>query len=234
MQPFSISSLGDNALVVSFGNTMTESVNEKLLQLFHRIKNCSAPFLDIVPGYCSLTVYYAIFSFKTEGKTAFETAKELVTAFINEGTDQQPAFTRSLQIPVCYAIKFAPDLEELAAGKNLPVEEVVRLHTEKTYRVYLVGFLPGFPYMGRVDSRIATPRKSRPRTAIPAGSVGIAGEQTGIYSLASPGGWNIIGRTPLQLFDKNRKEPVRLQPGDSIRFYSITEDEFDDYQNRLA
>jgi inhibitor of KinA len=139
-----------------------------------------------------------------------------------------------MKIPVCYAKRFAPDLEELAAGKNLTVANVIHLHTASTYRVYMIGFLPGFPYMGKVDSCIATPRRSSPRTGIPAGSVGIAGQQTGIYPLSSPGGWNIIGRTPLQLFDKNRDHPVLLQPGDNITFYSITEDEFENYQSGTA
>ena len=108
------------------------------------------------------------------------------------------------------------------------------MHIAKPYRVYMIGFLPGFAYMGSVDSRIATPRKNQPRTAVPAGAVGIAGEQTGIYPSVSPGGWNIIGQTPLKLFDAGRTEPVLLQPGDTVHFYSINEDEFNDYQSRLA
>jgi inhibitor of KinA len=135
-----------------------------------------------------------------------------------------------MRIPVCYAKTFAPDLEDLALQNKISQEEVIRIHTSATYRVYMIGFLPGFAYMGRVDERIVTPRRSQPRTMVPAGSVGIAGEQTGIYPFASPGGWNIIGQTPVALFDVKRKQPVLLQPGDEVTFYSITEHEFTNYQ----
>jgi inhibitor of KinA len=136
---------------------------------------------------------------------------------------------RILEIPVCYAKPFAPDLETLALQNQLTTEEVIQLHTAKVYRVYMIGFLPGFAYMGKVDHRIAAPRKSQPRTNIPAGSVGIAGEQTGIYPLVSPGGWNIIGQTPLKLFDAARPDPVLFQPGDRVHFYSISQNEFENY-----
>jgi inhibitor of KinA len=160
--------------------------------------------------------------------------KELLEPILNQVTDNGELMGRTLKIPVCYEAAFAPDLAELATEKNLTTDEVIRLHTNTVYRVYMIGFLPGFPYMGKVDGRMATPRRSSPRTSIPAGSVGIAGEQTGIYPLSSPGGWNIIGRTPIRLFDKDRPEPVLLQPGDAVQFYSITEDEFNDQQSRPA
>jgi inhibitor of KinA len=231
---FTISSLGDNALTISFGNVIREDINENVLHLFHCLQNTPLPFTDIIPAYSSLTVFYDVHAWRTKEATAFEKVQEALLSFLQQTTQQEESGGRTLAIPVCYAKLFAPDLEELAAQKALSVEEVIRLHTAKTYRVYMIGFLPGFPYMGRVDERIATPRKSSPRTAIPAGSVGIAGEQTGIYPFASPGGWNIIGRTPLRLFDKDRSEPVLLQPGDSITFYPISEDAFENYQSRTA
>jgi inhibitor of KinA len=230
---FTISPLGDGALLVSFGNVIDEEVNKTVLQLFHQLKN-RWPFVpDLVPAYSSLAVYYDVLALHTKEKPAFEQMKEVLLPFLQKQNEESNP-GRDIAIPVCYESAFALDLEELAAQKKLSPAEVVQLHANTTYRVYMIGFLPGFPYMGKVDSRIAAPRRSNSRTSVPAGSVGIAGEQTGIYPFASPGGWNIIGRTPLPLFDKDRKEPVLLQPGDNVTFYPISEDEFENYQSRIA
>jgi inhibitor of KinA len=122
----------------------------------------------------------------------------------------------------------APDLLTLAGEKGISVEEIIHLHSADPYRVYLLGFLPGFTYLGETDEKLATPRKMQP-AMVHAGSIGIAGRQTGIYSLTSPGGWNIIGRTPLKLFDKDRQPLTLLKPGDSVKFVSISKDEFEDH-----
>ena len=229
-----ISPLGDGALLVSFGNEMDADVNANVLQLFHQLKGRWPFVLDLVPAYSSLAVYYDGFALHTKEKSAFETLKELLRPLLQQLPKKEGTGGRNMRIPVCYATPFAPDLEELAAQKNLSPADVIQLHTSRSYRVYMIGFLPGFPYMGKVDSRLATGRRSSPRTAVTAGSVGIAGEQTGIYPFDSPGGWNIIGRTPLPLFDPNRKEPVLLQPGDNVTFYPISEDAFKNYQSRTA
>lgn len=233
-EDFTISPLGDSALVVSFGDVIDDGINQKVLQVFQQLKQASPFIIDVVPAYSSLAIYYDIISLQEKGKSAFEKMQEIIAPFLENKSSDALNTGREVSIPVCYSKTYAPDLEELAAQKGLSAEEVIQIHTAKTYRVYMIGFLPGFPYMGKVDERIATPRKSSPRTAVPAGSVGIAGEQTGIYPLASPGGWNIIGRTPLPLFDKDNTEPVMLQPGDKVRFYSITEDEFKNQQSRIA
>ena len=136
----------------------------------------------------------------------------------------------SYTIPVCYDDEFAIDLPWIAEQKNLTREEIVLLHSSRQYHVYMLGFLPGFSYMGEVDERIVVPRKPEP-LPISAGSVGIAGKQTGIYPLNSPGGWQIIGRTPLKMFNKDNDEPCLLKAGDSVEFYSITIDEFNHIQN---
>jgi inhibitor of KinA len=136
--------------------------------------------------------------------------------------------TRLITIPVCYEAEFAPDIEALATQKNIAVEEVIRIHSSGEYRVYMLGFLPGFCYLGEVDERIVVSRKPQPQTVV-AGSVGIAGKQTGIYPMASPGGWQIIGRTPLKLFDAQKEQPALLMAGDRIRFTSITKNEFASY-----
>ena len=140
-----------------------------------------------------------------------------------------PTLKRLIKIPVCYAPTFGWDLAEIAAQTGLLLSEIIEIYTSVKYKVYMIGFLPGFAYMGEVDERIAVPRKREPRLKIEPGCVGIAGRQTGIYPLASPGGWQIVGRTPLKLFDKNKSEAVLLKAGDEIQFFSISEDEFENY-----
>lgn len=231
---YTIFSLGDAALTVDFGNRIDEELNANVLRLFGKLQNVSPYILDVVPAYASLTVYYYALSLRLQGRSALETMKAMIEPLLHEEESGVALQSRRIVVPVCYAKGFAPDLEEVATQTNLSIEDVIRLHTSTVYRVYTIGFLPGFPYMGTVDGRIAAPRKPQPRTAVSAGSVGIAGSQTGIYPLASPGGWNIIGRTPLKLFDATKEESVLLRPGDEVRFYSITKDAFDDYQRRTA
>lgn len=226
--------LGDGALLIQLGNQIDDSLNSRVFQLYTQLRRLGSFVLDVVPAYSSLAVYYDVIALHTPGKTAFEAMEEKLQPLLSSEIINSEIGGRTHRIPVCYEPAFAPDLGELAGARGLTEEEVVRLHTGATYHVYMIGFLPGFPYMGRVDSRIATPRRSSPRTNIAAGSVGIAGEQTGIYPLPSPGGWNIIGKTPLRLFDQQKPEPVLLQPGDSVQFYSITEDEFNHQQSRFV
>ncbi|HYP50618.1 MAG TPA: 5-oxoprolinase subunit PxpB, partial [Pyrinomonadaceae bacterium] len=133
---------------------------------------------------------------------------------------------RLVEIPVCFDAEFAPDLDFIAAEKNLSPEEIIEIFLAGTYRVFMLGFLPGFAYLGEVAEIIAVPRKQSPRLQVAAGSVGIAGRQTGIYSLASPGGWQIIGRTPLEMFNSDNEPPTRLQAGDTVRFYRIGKTDF--------
>jgi len=229
--PYSVFPLGDAALIIDFGNRIDEDTNSKVLQLFHQLKNNLHPFItDLIPAYSSLTVGYdvcAVYQKKEQDKTAFETMADLVeTLCATEPPIAQQ--TRLIEVPVCYAQQFASDIRYIAQQNNIAVEEIIHLHTAQTYKVFMIGFLPGFAYMGQVDERIAIPRKSQPTPVLP-GAVGIAGRQTGIYPLASPSGWQIVGRTPLKLFDKDKEQPVLFQPGDEIKFYSITEDEFAHY-----
>jgi inhibitor of KinA len=231
-----ISPLGDSAILINFGNKIDETLNRKVLHLFHGLKNEGLPFVkDIVPAYSSLVIIYDLLIMvnKTSvNKSVVEMVTDRVKKILDEDIKISPLSMRKIKIPVCYAVKFGWDLEEIAAQKNLTVEEIIHIHTLNNYRVYMTGFLPGFPYMGEVDERIAVPRRDQPRITVEAGSVGIAGRQTGIYPLDSPGGWQIIGKTPLALFNKEWNEPVLLQPGDEIKFYPITENEFRNYKNR--
>lgn len=228
-----ISPLGDSALIIQFGNVIDEAINKKVLALFNTLKQLSLPAVrDIVPAYSSLVIHYNVSAIKQKSsvnKSAYEIIREEIKTIIDRGISISSAKAKTIKIPVCYAEKYALDINHISTEKKLPVEEIIQLHTVKKYRVYMIGFLPGFSYMGEVDEKIAIHRKAQPRTKVEAGSVGIAGMQTGIYPFDSPGGWQIIGKTPLQLFNKEKEDPVLLQPGDEIEFYSITEDEFKNY-----
>ena len=228
-----ISPLGDTAIILNFGNIIDETLNRKVLHLFQKLKTLALPFVkDIVPAYSSLVIFYDLLNMKNKNpvnKTCLEIFTGQIKKLMEDDIEIYSLSSRKIKIPVCYAEKYALDINDISKEKNLPVDEIIRLHTGKKYRVYMIGFLPGFAYMGEVDEQIAVPRKAQPRTKVGAGSVGIAGMQTGIYPLDSPGGWQIIGKTPLKLFNKEKDDPVLLHPGDEIEFYSITEDEFTDY-----
>lgn len=226
--------LGDAALLVQFPNSMDRAVHARVMQLYVQLQNAPAFIKDVIPAYCSLTIYYDVVALYDEKTSAFENLKQFLQTLLQNSSYATPLEQRKVSIPVCFARPFAPDMESLANEKNLSAADLVQLFTASTYTVYMIGFLPGFAYMGKVDSRLATPRKTNLRQSIAAGSVGIAGEQTGIYPLDSPGGWNIIGRTPVTLFNKTEKNPVLLRPSDTVTFYPITENEFADYPGRLA
>jgi inhibitor of KinA len=236
LHPFSIFPLGDSALVVELGTDMDAATSQRTLQLFRQLQQHPLPgVLNLVPAYASLSVFYDPVQIRRQGLRE-GSAFEQVAAWIEGlpvGT-MQDKDGKDLRIPVCYGSNWGPDLEELAAFAGLPAGEVVRLHHQSTYRVYMIGFLPGFPYLGEVDPRIAMPRKERPRLSVAAGSVGIAGGQTGIYPFDSPGGWQIIGRTPLSMFDADQENPALLSPGMTVEFYPITPDEFAHYQGGAA
>ncbi len=184
---------------------------------------------DVIMAYSSLTVFYDPLLVKRK-YAGHASAYEFVKAKLQEAWQQaevkEEPTGNVLYIPVCYDDSYGTDLDFLSEEKGLSKPEIVRLHTLKMYRVYMIGFLPGFSYMGEVDEQLATPRKSKP-VPVAAGSVGIAGSQTGIYPLHSPGGWQIIGRTPVKQFDPFAQPPVKLKTGDRVKFYSITKHEFE-------
>ena len=236
LHPFSIFPLGDSALVVELGTDMDEMTSRRTLRLFRQLQRHVIPGVrNLVPAYTSLSVFFDPVQIKRNGSregTAFEQVAAWIESLPLDAPEEE--HESRLLIPVCYDGAFGPDLEDLASVAGLPKEEVIRLHTAASYRVYMIGFLPGFPYLGEVDPRIAMPRKETPRLNVSAGSVGIAGRQTGIYPFDSPGGWQIIGRTPLALFDADKESPALLSPGMTVEFYSITPDEFAHYQSRAA
>ena len=228
-KPYNIFPLGDAALIIDFGNVIDESINKLVHAVFHELLKDPIPgVIETVPAYCSLTIYYdVLFVRKKTGakETAFEWIAEKVKEYLSRERIEVEENGALIRIPVCYENEYGPDLNFIAMQNKISVEEIIHLHISTTYRVYMLGFLPGFAYMGMVNEKIATPRKQFP-APVEAGSIGIAGRQTGIYPLNSPGGWQIIGRTPLQLFDKGKNDPTLFKTGDNVQFYSITKDEF--------
>ncbi|AFL95839.1 allophanate hydrolase subunit 1 [Thermococcus cleftensis] len=210
--------LGDSALLISFGEVINEGINDRVHALARAIEKAGFEWLvEVVPAYSSLAVIYDPTLIDFEGvKRAVEGVEASAESFEGE----------LVEIPVVYGGEYGPDLEFVAKHSGLSVDDVIEIHSKPVYRVYFLGFLPGFAYLGGMDERIAAPRLERPRLKVPAGSVGIAGKQTGIYPLESPGGWRLIGRTPLRLFSPERKPPTLLQPGDRVKFVPIDEEEF--------
>lgn len=230
--PYRIFPLGDSAITVDFGNCIDEAINKEVIRRFNQLQQQPfAGMIEAVPAYSSLTIHYNMLALKKKvaaGVTIFEWVQQQLLERLNQPVENLASKERLMKIPVCYEKGFAPDIDQLAATRNISVEEVIQTHTSKNYKVYMLGFLPGFTYMGEVDEKIAIPRKPQPVNIV-AGSVGIAGKQTGIYPLPSPGGWQIIGRTPLKLFDAKRDEPTLLRAGDEIQFYSISKSEYESY-----
>lgn len=231
-ESYEIFPLGDQALTVCWGNRLSDAANREVGKGVARFSQAPFPGMrELVPAYTSLTIYYDplyIRQHLAPAKTAYSYVCEQVKRILNQPVQITTASSRLIRIPVCYDPQLVPDQEHLLTYTGVRTEELIQWHTERTYRVYMMGFLPGFAYMGEVDERIRMPRKKQPVPAA-AGSVGIAGIQTGIYPLASPGGWNIIGLTPVRLFDKNRKDPCLLSAGDSVQFFPIDKYEFAHY-----
>jgi inhibitor of KinA len=211
---------GDSAVVVEFEERIDRVVNDRVLALVRSIEAAGlAGIRDVVPTYRSAAVYFD--PLKTDVAALF--ARLEVEAARPDGDSAAGSARMPIRIPVCYGTTFGPDLDEVAAFGGMDAKEVVSLHCGRTYRVFMLGFLPGFAYLAPVDERIAAPRLATPRARVPAGSVGIAGMQTGIYPFESPGGWKLIGRTPVRPFDAQRKEPFLLKAGDHVEFYSVDE-----------
>jgi inhibitor of KinA len=244
LSPYRIFPLGDSAITLDFGNVIDEKINEQVIAIFYWLQQDPLPgMMDVVPAYSSLTIYYDVFQLKkwipakgTTGEWMTGQIEKKLQSFVPG--DNLPS--RSIKIPVCYEQEFALDIGDIAAIKNISIEQLVEIHTSVLYKVYMLGFLPGFAYMGEIDKQIEMTRRIEPRQRVEAGSVGIAGRQTGIYPLASPGGWQIIGRTPVKLFEASLVSPgagkevyensiCLLHPGDQVQFYSISKDEFENY-----
>ncbi len=220
---------GDSAITLQWGDTINEDANQQVMQLFNSLQDFPLPFItDIIPAFNSITLVYDIMDWhkKNSHVTCFEHIKiELLNRLQTPKENQHT--NKLVKIPVCYHYDLAPDLEEMAQLTQLTTETIIHLHCQPIYKVYMIGFLPGFPYMASVDPSIQMNRRAEPRHRVPKGSIGIAGEQTGIYPMDSPGGWQLIGQTPINLFDVTNENPCLLTPGDTVQFYPISLTEFE-------
>ncbi|HEY4247292.1 MAG TPA: 5-oxoprolinase subunit PxpB [Lacunisphaera sp.] len=225
-----ITPLGDTALMLGFGDVIDESVRRRVHVAWQVLQAAPLPAVtELVPAYTTVTLFYDPMMAVQEG--APETGiVEWLTAKVRERLKNPPktekSKPRSVEIPICYGGEFGPDLGQVAKHAKLSPEEVIKRHGKADYIVYMIGFAPGFPYLGGLPKELNTPRHAKPRMNVAPGSVGIAGNQTGIYPLGTPGGWNLIGRTPLKLFVPDRDPPVLLCAGDGVRFRTISSEEF--------
>jgi inhibitor of KinA len=217
-----ILSAGDSALLVQLPSRIDPAVSAAVIALAASLQERIGTLLrDIVVGYCSLTVYFDPL------KIDAGWLESVIAESADEIDDAEEATGPLLDVPVCYGGDLGPDLADVASFAGCSAEEVVALHSGAVYRVYVVGFVPGFPYMASVDPRLALPRRASPRTRVPAGSVAVAAGQTGIYPAETPGGWHLIGRTPVKPYDPARPEPFLFKPGDRVRFVPIDRAAFD-------
>lgn len=225
--------LGDAAIVLEFGDGIGRATHRAIAAFSGYL--AGHPFVGLreyVPAFTTLTVYYDPWLVSEGGRVSpYEKVADLLGQMLPAAqTTAAVSPAATVEIPVCYGGEFGPDLAFVARHAKLLPEEVITRHTAPDYLVHMIGFAPGFPYLGGLDARLAAPRKAQPRQLVPAGAVGIAGPQTGIYSLPTPGGWQLIGRTPLRLFNPEWAQPSRLQAGQHLRFVAIGEDEFEHLQ----
>ncbi|MCC8163108.1 MAG: 5-oxoprolinase subunit PxpB [Lachnospiraceae bacterium] len=222
MQNIKIVAAGDSSILIEFGSEINPEINRKITSTVQLIRAQQIEgIVDMIPAFCSLLINYdpRIITYdRIQSRMA-----ELVKMDVKASAQKKKVF----EIPVCYGGDFGPDIENIAANAGLSVEEVIKIHSSSDYLIYMLGFLPGFCYLGGLDERIHTPRLANPRVKIPAGSVGIGGSQTGIYPLDSPGGWQLMGLTPVKTYDPDRETPILLEAGDYIRFVPIDRGEFD-------
>jgi inhibitor of KinA len=211
----------DQALLVYLGEEIGTAAHGRLLRLLHLLHREPAPWIrNIQPAYCSLLITF------DAAAVDHAEAQASITEYEKRAESLPPAKPKLVEVPVCYGGEFGPDLEAVAAKSSLSAAKVIALHCARVYYAYFLGFAPGFAYLGDVAREIATPRLETPRKTVPAGSVGIAGRQTGVYPFATPGGWRLIGRTPLEIFKKGREPIGWIAIGDQVKFRPISREEF--------
>ncbi len=210
-----LETLGDQAILIRLGREISLSVHERVIALLHSLDGGRAPWVvDIVPAYATILVIF----------DPMDVTPEAVKKWILGCARETPGgalVSRTIEIPVLYGGEFGPDLGTVSRMTGLPCEEVIRRHSANEYRVYMLGFKPGFPYLGGLDPALSVSRLSVPRPCVAAGSVAIAGQQAGIYPVDSPGGWRILGRTPVAIFDPHSATPFLLEPGDRVKFSPV-------------
>ncbi len=222
--------MGDSALMVTVGDSISYEINKKIHDIISLIKLADWPGIkEIVPTYSSFVVHFDPIIFSMEGLI------ECVQGIWNDDLNSENTDSRTVLIPTLYGSEYGPDLESVSELTGLSTEEVIETHSKVDYLVYALGFSPGFPYLGGLDSKIHCPRLETPRVSVPQGTVAIADSQTGVYPVASPGGWRLIGRTPVTMFDPSRANPSLVTPGDYIRFVPIgSDDEYTEILEKSA
>lgn len=224
--PMHFTPLGDSAVTITLGDSIDEATHRRVRAAVARL-DAHPPrgMIDLVPAFVSIALHYdpALVDDAAPHDAVVAELSELLADLSHEAL---PA-PRVVEIPVCYGGDLGPDIADVARLHGITEDDVIRRHAAGNYLVHMVGFMPGFAYLGGLDPDLATPRRNAPRTAVPAGAVGIGGQQTGVYPMVSPGGWNLIGRTPRQIFDIARAEPCLLATGDRVRFRPMARSEFD-------
>ncbi|PLT30756.1 5-oxoprolinase subunit PxpB [Peribacillus deserti] len=223
--------LGDNAIIIEFGEEITIDIHKKVQRVSSLLENHSAQWMiEFIPAFSTVTVFYdplLVSSLtKQDRLPPYKWVCNELQRFLSSATIEETPAPRVVEIPVCYGGEFGPDLEFVAEHNGLTPEKVIDIHADGDYIVYMIGFAPGFPYLGGMPETIAAPRRESPRFKIPPRTVGIAGRQTGIYPIETPGGWRLIGRTPLPLFRPDQNIPSLLRAGDKIKFKPISLEEY--------
>lgn len=228
----SVVSASDSSMLIEFGDGISEPVNRSVYQFIDVVQRSeiAAHVVEMIPAYRTLLVEYDLGSV-ADAEMRVALSALLADADLPDVTGDDVQIDRTIDVPVVYGGEHGPDLLDVANHAGMSEDQVVGIHSGSTYRVFMIGFAPGFPYLGGMDARISCPRLTTPRVRIPAGSVGIAETQTGIYPNASAGGWRIIGRSPTKLFDVDKNPPSLLEPGAGVRFVSVDSAEFDDDAN---
>lgn len=219
-EPITYRPFGDTGLLLEYGHEISPVIHEKVMSMTRAVRTTSINGLRaVIPTYTSILLLYA-------PELTNPDQLSLFVADLAKGLVRDMDLPKVVKIPVCYEGEYALDMAALSSSCGIGPEEVIRIHSSLEYLIYMVGFTPGFAFLGGLDPRLHSPRLKTPRTKVPKGSVGIANSQTGIYSIDSPGGWKIIGRTPLTLFDPQRSDPFLYKPGDQIKFIPISETQF--------
>lgn len=214
-------SAGDKAVVMEFGNEISKDINAKIRNVVKSVEEAKVDgIVELLPTYRSLMIMYD--PLKIEYSELIST----LDSMSSKQVDNEEEKIKIVEFPTVYGGEYGPDINFVAEHNNITVDEVIKIHTGTDYLVYMMGFTPGFTYLGGMSDKIVTPRLASPRTKIPAGSVGIAGAQTGMYPSETPGGWQLIGRTPLKLYDSDKEPPVMLSAGDYVRYVSVSEEEY--------
>ena len=229
MMEITYSPLGDEAIVIEVGNEISKVATNLVRSITKRLEETLIDsIIEVIPAFTTVTVFYEV-----TAEFQYKNVKKLIEKTLEEMKDFDSIKQRTIVIPVCYGGEYGPDIEFVAKHNQLSVEEVIAIHSSGTYEVNMIGFAPGFPFIDGMSEKIAAPRRTTPRLRIPERSVGIAGLQTGVYPIETPGGWQLIGRTPMNLFLPNEDIPSLLQAGDRIVFKPITDSEYAELEETI-